>query len=85
MSLLASIALLFGTISSLANIPQIYKIFKRKSAKDISVLTYSILLLGAIAWVLYGIELNNLPLIITNTLGGINIGLIILGCFFYGR
>jgi len=79
------LALLFGTISGIANFPQAYRIFKRKSAKDISILTYSILIIGAIIWILYGIELMNFPILITNIVGGINIGLVIIGWFLYGR
>jgi len=85
MTILTIIATFFGVASSIANAPQVYKIFKRKSAKDISILTYSFLFLGAIAWILYGIELHNFPLIITNILGGINLGLVIIGWIYYGK
>jgi len=85
MTLLYILATVFGTLSGLANFPQAYKIFKRKSAKDISIVTYGFLFLGAVIWLLYGIEIKNLPIIITNLFGGINIGLVILGWFLYGR
>ena len=85
MAILEMLALIFGTISGIANFPQAYKIFKRKSAKDISMLTYSFLFIGATVWILYGIELWNLPIIITNTAGAINIGLVIIGWLLYGR
>ncbi|MEK6864176.1 MAG: SemiSWEET family transporter [Nanoarchaeota archaeon] len=85
MSLLYILATVFGAVSGIANIPQVYKIFKRKSAKDISIITYSFLSLGAFIWVLYGIDIGNFPITITNILGGINMGLIIIGWFLYGR
>lgn len=85
MTILYILATLFGTISGLANIPQIIKIYKRKSAKDISILTYLILVIGAITWILYGIEINNFPLMLTNIIGAINISLVIIGWFLYGR
>ena len=56
-----------------------------ESAKDISILTYSIILIGAVIWILYGIEIWNLPLIITNVFGSVTIGLVIVGWFLYGR
>ncbi|MFH1445248.1 MAG: SemiSWEET family transporter [Nanoarchaeota archaeon] len=83
--ILEILATMFGIISGIANLPQAYRIFKRKSAKDISILTYSILIVGAIIWLLYGIELANFPIIITNAIGSINIGLVIVGWYFYGR
>ncbi len=85
MTLLYLLATLFGTISGIANFPQAYKIFKRKSAKDISITTYSILLAGAIVWIFYGIEISNFPIIITNIFGAVNIGLVVIGWSLYGK
>jgi len=85
MTIIAILATIFGIIGGIANFPQAYKIFKRKSAKDISIYTYSFLLVGAIIWVLYGIEIINYPVILTNILGAINIGLVNIGWYLYGR
>ena len=85
MTLLSLLATIFGAVSGIANLPQAIKIFRRKSAKDISILTYSFLLTGAFIWILYGIELRNFPILLTNILGFINIGLVVIGWFFYGR
>ncbi len=85
MTLLYLLATIFGTVSGIANFPQAYKIFKRKSARDISITTYTILFLGAVIWILYGIEIANFPIIITNIFGAVNIGLVIIGWFLYGR
>ncbi|MCJ7817102.1 MAG: SemiSWEET family transporter [Candidatus Aenigmarchaeota archaeon] len=85
MTILYVLAMIFGTVGGLANFPQAYKIFKRKSAKDISILTYSFLFLGAVVWILYGIELWNFPIIVTNIFGAANIGLVVIGWFLYGR
>jgi len=85
MTILSILATVFGTVSGLANFPQAYKIFTRKSAKDISIATYSFLLSGAIIWILYGVEIKNFPVVITNILGAINIGLVTIGWFLYGR
>ena len=85
MTLLSILATIFGTIGGLANLPQWIKIFKRKSAKDISIITYSLVLLGSITWLLYGIEMKNFPLIISNVFGAINVGLVVVGWYKYGR
>lgn len=85
MTLLSILATVFGAVSGIANLPQALKIFRRKSAKDISILTYSFLLAGAIIWIFYGIEINNFPVIIANSLGTINIGLVVIGWILYGR
>jgi len=65
--------------------PQVYKIFKRKSAKDISILTYSFLLAAGIIWVLYGLEIQSYPIVITQSIGNLNLVGIVVGWFLYGR
>lgn len=85
MSLLSILATIFGTVGGLANLPQVYRIFKRKSAKDISILTYSIIIVSCIIWILYGIEIRNSAIIITNGLGTTTVALVIIGWFLYGR
>ena len=83
MTTLAIMATSLGIIMSIGVIPQIYKIFHRKSAKDISGITYFILTIGMIIWVLYGFEINSWPNIITSGLGGIVYFIILVGWFLY--
>ncbi len=85
MSLLSVLATIFGSAMAISNFPQAFKIFKRKSAKDISMVTFFILLVGAIVWVLYGIEIKSIPIIISNSLGTIGVTFVIIGWFLYGR
>lgn len=82
LSILATIA---GSAMALASLPQIYKIFKRKSAKDISAISYSCFALGGIIWFLYGIELHSSAVIISNTLSSVTAILVLIGWFLYGR
>lgn len=85
MSLLASLAVIFGSLGSIANIPQAYKIFKRKKSGDISLLTYSLLLPGTTVWILYGIEISNFPIIFVNSLSTVCILTVIYGWFLYNK
>jgi len=85
MTILTTLATIFGISMALAQIPQAHKIFKRKSAKDISIITYLILLIGSIIWILYGIEIISFPLIIANSIGAITITIVIIGWRRYGR
>lgn len=85
MTLLATLATIFGVINGFANLPQIFKIFKTKSAKDISKITYSILTVGSIVWVLYGIEIKNIAILTMNGLALIEFIIILIGCYLYGR
>jgi MtN3 and saliva related transmembrane protein len=85
MTLLATLATVFGVINGFANFPQIYKIFKTKSAKDLSILTYLILTVGSIVWVLYGIEIMNIPVLTMNGLALLEFIVILIGCFLYRK
>jgi MtN3 and saliva related transmembrane protein len=85
MSLISILATIFGTLSSFALIPQIHKIFKRKSAKDISHSTYAFLSLASLIWVIYGFEIQSYPIIIANFFGLASMLIILLGWFLYGR
>jgi len=55
---LESLATITGVVGSFAMIPQVYRIFKRKSAKDISIWTYLYMLVAGVIWVLYGFNIE---------------------------
>jgi len=85
MSLLEILAGIFGVIGGCANFPQAYKIFKRKSAGDISIVTYLIIFISIILWTLYGIELRNPIIVIPNIFAFISVDAVIIGWFRFGR
>jgi len=85
MSILSILATISGSGMALAALPQIYKIFKRKSAKDISAISYSCFTIGGIIWLLYGIELNSFAIILSNTLSATSSISVLVGWFLYGR
>lgn len=62
-TLLGFAAALFTTIS---NIPQALKIIRTKETKGVSAASYSVLLLGLLLWVGYGLLRNDWPVIISN-------------------
>lgn len=51
---------IMGVLMSLGYYPQAYKIFKNKSSKNISILTYLVFGIGTIVWLLYGIYTRDL-------------------------
>jgi MtN3 and saliva related transmembrane protein len=81
--ILAHLASIAGIAMSLANYPQAYKIYKTKSSKDISLLTYIILVIGGLIWLLYGISIRNFPIIITYSFGTFSSFLVLIGIFKY--
>ncbi len=55
-----------GTLTTIAFVPQVIKIWKTKSAKDISLGMFVILCTGIILWVVYGILVKSLPVVVAN-------------------
>lgn len=53
-----------GGVSALHNVPQIYHIYKRKSAKDISTIALIIRMLSLVLYILHGFFIEDLPLIV---------------------
>lgn len=85
MTFLATLTTVVGIAMGLSGIPQVIKIFKRKSAHDIAAVSYLILDLGAVVWVLYGLEIKSLPVVLSNGIGIIISTIILIGCYLYGR
>jgi MtN3 and saliva related transmembrane protein len=60
------LGLIAGTITSITFIPQVLHIWKTKSAKDISILMLSLLIIGVSLWLTYGIVVKDVAIIYTN-------------------
>lgn len=83
MNLFPIIVLCVGVLMACSNFPQAYKIFKRKSAKDIAPITPILITFGSIVWFFYGLYIDDIPLIVANGIGIISASLVVLGYFFY--
>lgn len=66
MELTPIIGIMAAVFTTAANIPQAYNIIRERSAANLSVTTYFILLTGTLLWVWYGILNSDWPVIITN-------------------
>lgn len=67
----------------ITQIPQLYKIIKTKRSKDISILTYTFLLLSQILFTIYGFLENNFVIIFTNVASAFITILIIVFSLMY--
>ena len=82
---LETLATITGVLSSFAMLPQIYRIFKRKSAKDISIWTYLYMLVAGVIWILYGLNIQSFPIWFSQLIGSLTMIGVIIGWFLYGR
>ncbi len=68
-----------GFVSAITFLPQVIKIWKTKSAKDLSSVTLLLLFLNVSLWLVYGILVEDYPIMGTN---GIVLSMIIAMIYF---
>jgi len=83
--ILAVLATIFGSLMAFGYIPQIIKMIRRKSSADVSVTTYFIFAPGILSWLFYGISLNNMAIIISNSIGLVALVILVITYFKYKK
>jgi len=61
-----TLGLIAGALTTVAFIPQVVKTWKSRHTLDISLGMFSIFSVGVFLWLLYGIQLDALPIILSN-------------------
>jgi MtN3 and saliva related transmembrane protein len=57
-----------ATLTTCSFIPQVWKVWRTKHTKDISLLMYTLFTFGVALWLIYGILLGAWPIIIANSI-----------------
>ncbi|WP_299434048.1 SemiSWEET transporter [uncultured Maribacter sp.] len=78
--ILGLIAAMFTTSSF---IPQVYKAWREKATKDISLTMYIAFLIGIILWLIYGYFINSISMVIANTVTLVLVLIVIVLKFKY--
>ena len=60
------IGLLAGTLTTISFFPQMLKTWKTRSTKDISLGMFLMFCAGVLLWIIYGLFLEDIPVIMTN-------------------
>jgi MtN3 and saliva related transmembrane protein len=66
MDYLTILGVVAGILTTSSFIPQIIKIIKTRSAKDVSLVMFIIISFGISLWLIYGILKNDFPIMIAN-------------------
>ncbi len=61
-----TVGLVAGTLTSLASIPQVIKTLKTRHVRDISIWQPLLLAFGVALWMVYGVLINDFPVIVAN-------------------
>jgi MtN3 and saliva related transmembrane protein len=77
--------LVAGAITTGSFIPQVLKVFKLKSAREISLGFTVLFLIGGLLWLSYGISIRSVPIMLWNTIGSFLSALLLVGKLKYGK
>jgi MtN3 and saliva related transmembrane protein len=68
MNITQLLGLTAGLLTTIAFLPQVIKTWKSRSAKDLSLGMFSLFCLGVLLWLIYGIMVQDIPVIAANLL-----------------
>lgn len=60
------VGIVAATLTTIAFVPQVIKIWRSKSARDISLPMYTCFTAGVVFWLAYGIMIRATPIIVAN-------------------
>ncbi len=60
------IGLIAASLTTIAFLPQVIKTWRTKSAKDLSLGMFATFTTGVLLWLIYGLLVNDLPIILAN-------------------
>jgi MtN3 and saliva related transmembrane protein len=72
------IGLIAAVCTTFAFVPQVMKVWKTKQIKDLSLRMYSIMFLGILLWLVYGILIDSLSIILANVVTATLVGTILV-------
>lgn len=61
------IGVIAAVLTTAAYVPQVYKVWKEKSAKEVSLTMYLVMLTGLILWLIYGVMIDSFAIKLANT------------------
>ena len=72
------IGLIAAVCTTFAFIPQVIKVWKTKQTKDLSLRMYSVMFIGILLWLVYGIRIDSLSIILANVVTATLVATILL-------
>ena len=72
------VGLAAGTLTTAAFVPQVLKVWRSRSTRDISILTFVALFVGTALWLTYGALAGDVPLVVANSISIVLIGAVLM-------
>lgn len=76
-SVVTILGLVAGTLTTLSFLPQLLKAWKSRSTHDISIGMFSMLAVGVLLWLIYGLVTADIPVIAANAITLVFVALIL--------
>lgn len=73
-----AIGFIAATLTTIAFVPQVIKVWRTRSAKDVSVGMYVLFTTGVALWLCYGLLIGSWPVVVANALTLILAGLVLV-------
>jgi MtN3 and saliva related transmembrane protein len=73
-----------GLFTTFCYIPQLVRVYRLKSTKEISLLFTIFVIIGSIAWLIYGVILSLFPVVIWNSIVLVFVGILLAAKLKYG-
>lgn len=64
------VGLIAATLTTISFVPQVYKIWRTKSAESVSLTMFLLFFTGVVLWFVYGVYIGSLSMTIANTITG---------------
>ncbi|MBI4303394.1 MAG: hypothetical protein HY665_03545 [Chloroflexi bacterium] len=74
-----------GALTTASFIPQVIRVFKLRSAREISLLFTTLLLAGLLSWLAFGIAYRITPVILWNAVGAVLAAMLLYAKLRYGK
>lgn len=83
MDFTTALGLLAATLTTLAFLPQVVKTWRMKSAEGLSLGTFSMLCTGIFCWLMYGLLIEDMPVILANAVTLVLAGSVLVQAVVY--
>lgn len=72
------IGFMAATLTTIAFVPQVIKVWKTRSARDVSLGMYALFTIGVALWLIYGLLIGSWPVIVANSITLILAGMVLV-------
>lgn len=79
------VGLVAGLLTTLAYLPQVLQVWRTRSARDVSLGMFTLMVMGIGLWLVYGLLIGSLALILANGVTLLLAGLILIGKLRFDR